>query len=152
MPSKTAEGSTLFLFLLLSLFFKEKKDLTFYANHLLSRWFAWNVKSYFLRKLKKTIQNVICYWCDWHFESQNIRRHCFEKYLITFLKTVWFEIFVTKARNAQAYFPLETKGYIMYHNGTEFKVCSILCLRLCGHYKCVEYKVLCFMLGYPLEH
>ena len=35
------------------LFFPEKKDLTFHANCLLRRQFAWNVKSCFLGKIRK---------------------------------------------------------------------------------------------------
>ena len=38
--------------------FRRKKDLTFYANCLLRRQFAWNVRSYFLGKKKKS-KNII---------------------------------------------------------------------------------------------
>ena len=37
------------------IFFPRKKDLTFHANCLHWRQFAWNVKSYFLRKIRKNI-------------------------------------------------------------------------------------------------
>ena len=43
------------------LIFPSKQDLTFHANCLLWRQFAWNVKSYFLGKIRKIFQNVICW-------------------------------------------------------------------------------------------
>ena len=42
------------------LFFLEKNDLTLFANCLLRKQFAWNVKTYFLGKI---FQNVVC----WNF-------------------------------------------------------------------------------------
>ena len=43
-------------------FFPQKKhDLTFYANFLLLRQFAWNVKAYFLEKIRKILQNIVCW-------------------------------------------------------------------------------------------
>ena len=43
------------------LIFPRKQDLTLHANCLLQRQFAWSVKSYFLGKIRKTFQNVICW-------------------------------------------------------------------------------------------
>ena len=43
------------------LIFPRKQDLTFQANCLLRRQFAWNVKSCFLGKIRKIFQNVICW-------------------------------------------------------------------------------------------
>ena len=40
------------------LFFPEKKDLTFHANCLQWRQYAWNVKSCFMRKIRKIFQYV----------------------------------------------------------------------------------------------
>ena len=45
------------------LIFPRKQDLTFHANCLLRRQFAWNVKSCFLGKIRKIFQNVVC----WNF-------------------------------------------------------------------------------------
>ena len=43
------------------LIFPRKQDLTFHANCLLRRQFAWNVISCFLRKIRKIFQNVVCW-------------------------------------------------------------------------------------------
>ena len=43
------------------LIFPRKQDLTFHANCLLRRQFAWNVKSCFLGKIRKIFQNVVCW-------------------------------------------------------------------------------------------
>ena len=43
------------------LIFPRKQDLTFHANCLLRRQYAWNVKSCFLGKLRKYFQNVVCW-------------------------------------------------------------------------------------------
>ena len=43
------------------LIFPRKQDLTFHANCLLRRQFAWNVLSCFLRKIRKKFQNVVCW-------------------------------------------------------------------------------------------
>ena len=43
------------------LIFPSKQDLTFHANCLLRRQFTWNVKSCFLRKIRKIFQNVVCW-------------------------------------------------------------------------------------------
>ena len=43
------------------LIFPRKQDLTFHANCLLRRKFAWNVISCFLRKIRKIFQNVVCW-------------------------------------------------------------------------------------------
>ena len=43
------------------LIFPRKQDLTFLANCLLRRQFAWNVISCFLRKIRKIFQNVVCW-------------------------------------------------------------------------------------------
>ena len=45
----------------LFLIFPRKQDLTFHANCLLRRQFAWNVKSCFLGKIRKIFQNVVCW-------------------------------------------------------------------------------------------
>ena len=43
------------------LIFSRKQDLTFHANCLLRRQFAWIVKSCVLGKIRKIFQNVICW-------------------------------------------------------------------------------------------
>ena len=43
------------------LIFPRKQDLTFHANCLLRRQFAWNVKSCFLGKIRKIFQSVVCW-------------------------------------------------------------------------------------------
>ena len=43
------------------LIFPRKQDLTFHANCLLRRQFAWNVKSCSLGKIRKIFQNVVCW-------------------------------------------------------------------------------------------
>ena len=43
------------------LIFLRKQDMTFHANCLLRRQFAWNVISCFLRKIRKIFQNVVCW-------------------------------------------------------------------------------------------
>ena len=43
------------------LIFSRKQDLTFQANCLLRRQFAWNVKSCFLGIIRKIFQNVVCW-------------------------------------------------------------------------------------------
>ena len=43
------------------LIFTRKQGLTFHANCLLRRQFAWNVKSCFLGKIRKIFQNVVCW-------------------------------------------------------------------------------------------
>ena len=45
------------------LIFPSKLDLTIHANCLLRRQFAWSVKSYFLGKIRKIFQNIVC----WNF-------------------------------------------------------------------------------------
>ena len=47
--------------MLFFLFFPRKQDLTFHANCLRRRQFAWNVKSCFLGKIRKIFQNVVCW-------------------------------------------------------------------------------------------
>ena len=42
-------------------YFPRKLDLTFHANCLLRRQFAWNVISCFLRKIRKIFKNVVCW-------------------------------------------------------------------------------------------
>ena len=46
-----------------------KQDLTFHADCLHRRQFAWNVKSCFLRKIRNMLQNVVC----WNF-TQSAKR------------------------------------------------------------------------------
>ena len=43
------------------LIFPRKQDLTFHANCLQWRQFAWNAKSCFLGKIRKIFQNVVCW-------------------------------------------------------------------------------------------
>ena len=43
------------------LIFSKKQDLTFHANCLRRRQFAWNIISCFLWKIRKIFQNVICW-------------------------------------------------------------------------------------------
>ena len=43
------------------LIFPRKQDMTFHANCLLRRQFAWNVISCFLGKIRKIFQNVVCW-------------------------------------------------------------------------------------------
>ena len=43
--------------------------LTFHVNHLLSRWFTWNVKTCFLWKIKIKFLTVLCYKFAWCFKG-----------------------------------------------------------------------------------
>ena len=52
------------------LIFPRKQDLTFQANCLLRRQFAWNVKSCFLGKIRKT-KETICLKCQILFSGKN---------------------------------------------------------------------------------
>ena len=47
-PITSAANDIFFFF-----FFQRKQVLTFHVNHLLGRWFTWNVKTWFLWKIKK---------------------------------------------------------------------------------------------------
>ena len=39
--------------------FQRKWDLNFHVNHLLGRWFTWNIKSYFLWKISRLLRTCI---------------------------------------------------------------------------------------------
>ena len=55
--ANSAEGKLMTFFL----FFPENRPLTFHANCLPRRRFAWNITAYFLKKKRKVFQNVICW-------------------------------------------------------------------------------------------
>ena len=57
-PVTTAADNNFLFFIF---FFQRKQVWTFHVNHLLSRWFTWNIKTCFLWKIKKNNFNVVCY-------------------------------------------------------------------------------------------
>ena len=53
------------MLILFSLFFRKKKDLVFHMNPLLGRGFTWNIKPYFLRKIK--VKKIVVCWLFFFF-------------------------------------------------------------------------------------
>ena len=73
------------------LIFPRKQDLTFDANCLLRRQFAWNVISCFLGKIRKIFQNVVC----WKFYPECLALITNEFESLIFLKKIiiWARLF-----------------------------------------------------------